>query len=195
MKVRVLRLVRDQDGDVGVDVHRMGVAKFELRQDRTGRRRGEFSLSEENAVLLTSEHGNQVPRRVGCLRLEVEAGLVGRPLDCGSRAEERTLEALRAVVNFRRRDDAVPFHIERNGGADGGDRRNCRIREAQAARKTQPLRQRVGQVMVIEDLQVLHAQAGSPLVEVHLDSVVFHLNHPEHVVRVNVHVEVMNLLR
>jgi hypothetical protein len=49
--------------------------------------------------------------------------------------------------------------------------------------------------MVIEDLQALHAQAGSPLVEVNLDGVVFHLDHPEHVVRVNVHVEVVNLLR
>jgi hypothetical protein len=41
MKVRVLRLVSDQVGDVGVDVQRMGVAKFELRQDRKGRRRGD----------------------------------------------------------------------------------------------------------------------------------------------------------
>jgi len=43
-----------------------------------------FSLREENAVLLISQHRNQVPRRVGCLRLEVEAGLVGRPIDGGS---------------------------------------------------------------------------------------------------------------
>ena len=49
--------------------------------------------------------------------------------------------------------------------------------------------------MVIEDLQALYAQASSPLVEVNVDSVVFHLDHPEHVVRVNVHVEVVNLLR
>jgi hypothetical protein len=43
-----------------------------------------FSLREENSVLLISQHRNQVPRRVGCLRLEVEAGLVGRPIDGGS---------------------------------------------------------------------------------------------------------------
>lgn len=47
--------------------------------------------------------------------------------------------------------------------------------------------------MVIEDLQALHAQAGSPSVEVNLQCVVFHLDHPEHIVRVDVNVEVMNL--
>lgn len=49
--------------------------------------------------------------------------------------------------------------------------------------------------MVIIDVQIPNAQAGSPLVEVNLQRVVFHLDHPEHIVRVDVNVEVMNLCR
>jgi hypothetical protein len=49
--------------------------------------------------------------------------------------------------------------------------------------------------VVIEDLLAVDAQAGSPFVEVNFDSVVIHLDHPKHIVRVDVHVEVMNLLR
>ena len=48
--------------------------------------------------------------------------------------------------------------------------------------------------MVIVDVKVAHDQACPPLVEVNLDSVVLHLHHPEYVVRVDVHVEVVNLL-
>lgn len=47
--------------------------------------------------------------------------------------------------------------------------------------------------MVIIDVQIVYAQAGSPLVEVNLQCVVFHLDHPKHIVRVDVNVEVMNL--
>jgi hypothetical protein len=47
--------------------------------------------------------------------------------------------------------------------------------------------------MVIVDVQVFNAQAGRSSVEVNLEGVVFDLYHPEHVVRVDVHVEVMNL--
>ena len=47
--------------------------------------------------------------------------------------------------------------------------------------------------MIIKDIQAAHAKARLPLVKVYLESVVFHLDHPEHVVRVDVHVEVVNL--
>jgi hypothetical protein len=47
--------------------------------------------------------------------------------------------------------------------------------------------------MVIVDVQIFDAQAGTPPVEVNLEGVVFDLHHPEHVVRVDVHVEVVNL--
>ncbi len=47
--------------------------------------------------------------------------------------------------------------------------------------------------MVVIHIQIANAQAGSPLLEVNLYSVVVHLHHPEHVVRVDVNVEVMNL--
>jgi hypothetical protein len=47
--------------------------------------------------------------------------------------------------------------------------------------------------MVIVDVQVFDAQAGRSPVEVNFEGVVFDLYHPEHVVRVDVHVEVVNL--
>jgi len=47
--------------------------------------------------------------------------------------------------------------------------------------------------MVIVDVQVFDAHAGTPPVEVNLEGVVFDLHHPEYVVRVDVHVEVVNL--
>ncbi len=47
--------------------------------------------------------------------------------------------------------------------------------------------------MVIVDVQVFDAQAGIPPVEINFEGVVFDLHHPEHVVRVDVHVEVVNL--
>ena len=58
----------------------------------------------------------------------------------------------------------------------------------------QALRQGIGEIMIIEDVQSLHFQACLPLVKVNLDGVVFHLDHPEHVVGVDMHVVVMNLL-
>src|ERR1700752_304395 len=108
--------MRTSSHEVDGPVQTRSVARDDARSRivtaKTERAARRFSLGEEDAVSLTSEHRNQVPRRVGCLRLEVEAGLIGRPLDRGSRAEERTLEGLSAVVNFRHRDDSIPFHIE-----------------------------------------------------------------------------------
>ena len=49
--------------------------------------------------------------------------------------------------------------------------------------------------MVIEDLQTAYAKAGAPSVEVHFDCVVRHSNYPEHLVRIDMHVVVMDLLR
>ena len=61
-------------------------------------------------------------------------------------------------------------------------------------RKPQSKSQRVGEVVVIEDLQPTHLQARPPVVKVNRDGVVFHFDHPEYVVRVDMHVIVMNLL-
>lgn len=47
--------------------------------------------------------------------------------------------------------------------------------------------------MVIEDVQPAHAQPGTPRVEVDLEGSRVHLNQPEHVVRVHVHVVIVNL--
>src|SRR5437879_9756078 len=90
--------------------------------------RGDFSLREEHAVLLAPQHGNQIRRR---LRLESEAGLLGGPFNRGIRAEERTLEALRAVMNLFLVHETVPFHVEGDGRADRGHRLNFRILETQ----------------------------------------------------------------
>ena len=48
--------------------------------------------------------------------------------------------------------------------------------------------------MVIVDVQIFDAQAGRSPVEVNLEGVVFDLYHPEHVVRVDVHVVIVNLM-
>jgi len=49
--------------------------------------------------------------------------------------------------------------------------------------------------MIIKELEVPHAQAGARIVEVNLDCIVLHANHPENVVHVDVHVVVVDLLR
>ena len=123
----------------------------------------------------------------------MEARLVGRPIDRGSSAEERTLEALHAVVNLCRRDDSAPFHVEGNGRPDGGDRWDHRIGKAQIAGQSQTLSHRVREVVIIVDLQATHLQARPPCVEVYLDGVLPHRNHPENVVRVDVYVIVVDL--
>lgn len=96
-------------------------------------------------------------------------------------------------MNLRRRDDTVPFHVERNDRADGGNRCDGRIGVVRVAVQSQPLGHRVGKVMVIEDSQPIHSQACLPLVEVYLDGIVCHWNHPEDVVRVDVYVEIVDL--
>jgi hypothetical protein len=48
--------------------------------------------------------------------------------------------------------------------------------------------------MIIEDLQVIHVQACPPFVEVNFDRIVSHPDHPENVVRIDVHVVVVDLL-
>jgi hypothetical protein len=154
-----------------------------------------FILREEDAVLFLSEHRNQIPRRVRRFRLEVETGFVGRPLDGGAGAEERTLKALRAIVNLRCRDDTIPFHVERNRRAHGSDRCDERIGVVRIAGQSQPKGQRVCEVMIIEDLQPTHSKACSRFVEIYFDGVLRDWDHPEHVVRVDVQVEIVDLFR
>jgi len=49
--------------------------------------------------------------------------------------------------------------------------------------------------MVIIDVQPAHVQASLPFIKVNLNGIVVNFNHPEHVVGINVHVVVVNLLR
>lgn len=49
--------------------------------------------------------------------------------------------------------------------------------------------------MVIIDVQPAHVQASLPFIKVNLNGMVVNFNHPEHVVGINVHVVVVNLLR
>jgi hypothetical protein len=49
--------------------------------------------------------------------------------------------------------------------------------------------------MVVEDPQLAHAQMGPRIVEVNLDGIVRHRDHPEHPVRVDMRVVVVDLLR
>src|SRR5260370_40081742 len=48
--------------------------------------------------------------------------------------------------------------------------------------------------MVIKDFQISQPQSGPPLVEINIDGIVRHANHPEHLVPVNVHIVVVDLL-
>ena len=96
-------------------------------------------------------------------------------------------------MNLCRRDDTAPFHVERNGRADGGDRCDGRIRVVRIAGQSQTLSQRVREVVIIEDLQPIHLQARSASVEVYFDGVLPHWDHPEHVVRVDVYVVIVDL--
>ena len=148
-----------------------------------------FSLAEENPVLLASQHGNQVCFRVGWhIRLKSKARLHRGPGNRGSCAEESAFELLRGVFNMFHRLGAIPLHVEGDLRVDREDRRDGR------SGKPQPLREGVGKVVVVEDVQVAHAQPGPRVVEVNLDRVVPHRNHPEHIVPVNVHVIVVDLL-
>jgi hypothetical protein len=100
---------------------------------------------------------------------------------------------LRRILNLCCRDDTAPFHIEGHGRANGSNGCNRWIGEAQATWQPQSLGHRVGDVMVIIDVQVVHAQMSSSFVEVNFDRVFIHFDHPEYVVGIDVHVEVMNL--
>ena len=48
--------------------------------------------------------------------------------------------------------------------------------------------------MILKELEAPHAQAGARMVEVNINCIVLHANHPENVVHVDVHVVVMDLL-
>ena len=123
----------------------------------------------------------------------MEARLVGRPIDRGSSAEERTLEALHVVVNLCRCDDSAPFHVEGNDRPDGSDRCDERIGVIWIAGQSQTLSHRVREVVIIVDLQPTHLQARPPCVEVYLNGVLPHRDHPENVVRIDVYVVVVDL--
>src|SRR5207245_5776210 len=100
-------------------------------------------------------------RRVG---LEAKARLLGRPANCSSRAEETAFEMLRAVYNLCHRQGAVPFHVKGNLRADREDPRDRR-----SGGEPQALCQRVGKVVVVEDIQATHAKTSPRGVEVNLD--------------------------
>ncbi len=78
-------------------------------------------------------------------------------------------------------------YASRRDGWDG------RKRKAHATRKADSVGQRVDNVVVIEDSQIVDAEASAGFVKVHLDGVIVHADHPEQVVRVDMHVEVVNL--
>ena len=115
-----------------------------------------FISTEENSILLVSQHRNQVARRIGWLRLEAEPGLLRGPIDGGSRREERTHKPLPSIVNLRRLDCPIPLHIEGDGSTYGGDRGDGGIGEAQVTWKPNAEGQGVCDVVVVEDLQVPH---------------------------------------
>jgi hypothetical protein len=96
---------------------------------------------------------------------------------------------LGVILNICHCQGPVPFHVKGNFRADGEDSRDRR------GRNPQPLCQRVGKVVVVKDIEVTHEQAGPRIVEVNLDGIVPHRDHPENIVSVDMYVVVVNLLR
>ena len=147
-----------------------------------------FGLREEDAVPFASQHGNQIRfsvwRRV---RVEPEARLLGRPANRGASAQKISFELLRRVFDLRCVQGAIPFHVEGNLRADRKHSRN------RWSGKPQPLRQRVGKVVVVEDIQPTHDQAGPRAVEIYFHGTVPYGNHPENVVSIDMDVVIMNL--
>ena len=112
------------------------------------------TLAEEHPILLVSKYRNQISRGVGSFGFECKALLLGRPLNCGVRGKECSLELLRRIVDLRwvvrlPGVDAIPLDIERHLGTNGEHRRKTR--------NSQPLSQRVGNIVVIEDIQTTNA--------------------------------------
>ena len=48
--------------------------------------------------------------------------------------------------------------------------------------------------MIVEDTEAFHPKASPRVIEINIDCVVVHRDHPENVIRVDVHIVVMNLL-
>jgi hypothetical protein len=153
-----------------------------------------FISTEENSVLFVPQHRNQVTRRIGRFRLEEEPGLLRGPIDGGCRGEERTHKPLSSIVNLCRCDYPIPLHVERDSRTYGSDGRDGGIREAQITRESQPKGQRIGDVVVVKDLQASHLQASLAVVKVNFDGPVRHAHHPEDVVGINMRVEVVDLV-
>jgi len=88
----------------------------------------QFSLAEENSVLLASQHGNDVCfgiwRRI---RLKLEARLFRGPTNRGASAKESAFELLRVVFNLCCREGAIPLHVERDFRAHPRRSRDRRI--------------------------------------------------------------------
>lgn len=144
--------------------------------------------SEESAILLASQNRNQVGVWVGrVVGVEVEAGLICRPCDCGSGTQEGAPEALCRIVNIGCRQRAVPDDIERYRRMDWEDRRDGRIGKAEA------LGERVRDVVIVEDAHVRDVEFSVRIVKMDPDRAMPDWNHPEDVVAVDVHVVVVDL--
>ena len=111
-----------------------------------------------------------------------------RPRYRGPSAEKSAFEELGGIFNFRHRQRTVPFHVKRDFRVNWKDPGNGRRGDSQ------PLRQRIGKVMVVEDVHAMHSEAGTRAVKVNFHGIVPHRNHPEHIVPVNMHVVIVNLV-
>jgi hypothetical protein len=157
-------------------------------------RRQPHSLHEKDAVSLAANHGEEVSPGVRVFRLEPEPVLLSGPPDGGTRFQEGTFEPFRGIPNLRRVEEAAPLDLERHLRPHGLDGIDMRVRETQVARKAQSVGQGVRQVMIVEQFQSSHTEARSCAVEVNVHGIVRDWDRPEHVIRVDVRVVIMNLL-
>jgi hypothetical protein len=98
---------------------------------------------------------------------------------------------MRARIDLRRSQSTIPFHVERN---PRWDRKYPRLVGGRS-RNSQTLREGVGKVVIIENVQVAHTKTRARAVEVNLNCVITHRDHPKDVVSVNVNVVIVNLRR
>jgi len=114
--------------------------------------------------------------------------LFSGPANRGAGAEKSSFELLLVVFDVCHFEGTVPFHVE------GDLRMNWEDRRDGGSGKPQPLCQRIGKVMVVENIQAADEEARPSIIEVDFDGAVFHRDHPEYIVTIDVHIIVVNLI-
>jgi len=112
----------------------------------------------------------------------------GRPIDSPSGLHESATEVLHLVYDLCRACDAAPLNVERYRRRNRSDGR-----DAQTG-KPLSIGEVVQQIVSVRHGNVVHADRGEAAIEVDLNGIVPHWNHPEKTVGRDSGTVVMNLL-